>query len=79
MLMSSYDQILVIASIFVAFLASYTATDMAGRVATSSGRAARVWLVGGGFAMGIGIWSMHFIGMLAMNMAMVMSYDPASR
>lgn len=76
MLMSSYDQLLVIASIFVAFLASYTALDMAGRVATSTGRAARVWLVGGGFAMGIGIWSMHFIGMLAMNMAMVMSYDP---
>ncbi|MDN4625541.1 putative bifunctional diguanylate cyclase/phosphodiesterase [Erwinia sp. ACCC 02193] len=76
MLMSSYDQLLVIVSIFVAFLASYTALDMAGRVATSTGKAARVWLVGGGFAMGIGIWSMHFIGMLAMNLAMVMSYDP---
>jgi len=74
--MSSYDQLLVIVSIFVAFLASYTALDMAGRVATSTGKAARVWLVGGGFAMGIGIWSMHFIGMLAMNLAMVMSYDP---
>ncbi|MGE9550286.1 EAL domain-containing protein [Erwinia amylovora] len=75
MLISSYDQLLVIVSIFVAFLASYTALEMAGRVATSTGKAARVWLSGGGFAMGIGIWSMHFIGMLAMNMAMVMSYD----
>lgn len=76
MLMSSYDQLLVIVSIFVAFLASYTALDMAGRVATTTGRTAQVWLFGGGFAMGVGIWSMHFIGMLAMNMAMVMSYDP---
>ena len=77
MLMSSYDQLLVIVSIFVAFLASYTALDMAGRVATSTGKVAQVWLIGGGFAMGVGIWSMHFIGMLAMNMAMVMSYDPS--
>ena len=76
MLMSSYDHLLVTVSIFVAFLASYTALDMAGRVATSTGKVARVWLIGGGFAMGIGIWSMHFIGMLAMNVAMVMSYDP---
>ena len=76
MLMSSYDQLLVIVSIFVAVLASYTALDMAGRVATSTGRVAKVWLFGGGFAMGVGIWSMHFIGMLAMSLAMEMSYDP---
>ncbi len=76
MLMSSYDYFLVIVSIFVAFLASYTALDMAGRVATSTGKMALVWLIGGGFAMGIGIWSMHFIGMLAMNLAMVMNYEP---
>lgn len=75
MLMSSYNQLLVIISFIVAFLASYTALDMAGRVATASGKAARLWLFGGGFAMGIGIWSMHFIGMLAMNLPMVMSYD----
>lgn len=76
MLINAYDQLLVAVSIFVAILASYTALDMAGRVATSAGRVALIWLVGGGFAMGIGIWSMHFIGMLAMNMEMMMSYDP---
>ena len=75
MLMSSYNQLLVIASFIVAFLASYTALDMAGRVATSTGKVALVWLLGGGFAMGVGIWSMHFIGMLAMNLPMVMSYS----
>ncbi|MFK8259624.1 putative bifunctional diguanylate cyclase/phosphodiesterase [Erwinia sp. AnSW2-5] len=75
MLMSSYDQLLVIVSFIVAFLASYTALDMAGRVATSTGKVARVWLFGGAFAMGVGIWSMHFIGMLAMSLPMVMSYD----
>lgn len=75
MLMSSYDQLLVIVSFIVAFLASYTALDMAGRVATSTGKVALVWLLGGGFAMGVGIWSMHFIGMLAMSLPMVMSYS----
>ncbi|MFD1803982.1 putative bifunctional diguanylate cyclase/phosphodiesterase [Mixta tenebrionis] len=75
MLATSYDTIMVIVSIIVAFLASYTALDMAGRVVTSTGNAALVWLGGGGFAMGIGIWAMHFIGMLAMNMPMMMSYS----
>lgn len=75
MLMSSYDQLLVIVSFIVAFLASYTALDMAGRVATSTGKVALVWLFGGGFALGVGIWSMHFIGMLAMSLPMVMSYS----
>ncbi|MEQ4530551.1 MAG: EAL domain-containing protein [Mixta sp.] len=75
MLVTSYDTVMVVVSIIVAFLASYTALDMAGRVATSTGKAAYAWLFGGGFAMGIGIWAMHFIGMLAMNMPMMMSYS----
>lgn len=75
MLVTSYDTVMVIVSIIVAFLASYTALDMAGRVVNSTGKAAQVWLLGGGFAMGIGIWAMHFIGMLAMHMPMMMSYD----
>ncbi|MBP2168275.1 diguanylate cyclase (GGDEF)-like protein [Erwinia toletana] len=75
MLVSSYDQVMVIVSFIVAILASYTALDMAGRVGGNSGKTAIIWLLGGGFAMGIGIWSMHFIGMLAMSLPMVMSYN----
>ncbi|MEG3126950.1 bifunctional diguanylate cyclase/phosphodiesterase [Pantoea cypripedii] len=76
MLVTSYDWYTVIVSILVAMLASFTALDMAGRVATSTGKTALVWLLGGGFAMGIGIWAMHFIGMLSMSLDMVMSYNP---
>ncbi len=76
MLVSHYDQALVVISFIVAILASYTALNMATRVTTSSGTAARVWLVGGSIAMGIGIWAMHFIGMLAMNLPVSLSYDP---
>ncbi|QSW35068.1 EAL domain-containing protein [Leclercia pneumoniae] len=75
MLVSHYDQVLVVMSFVVAILASYTALNMAGRVAGSTGTAARVWLTGGGVAMGIGIWAMHFIGMLAMDVSMRMNYD----
>lgn len=76
MLVSQYDQILVVVSFIVAILASYTALNMAGRVSTSSGSSSWVWLTGGGVAMGIGIWAMHFIGMLAMDISMHLTYDP---
>ena len=76
MLVTSYDSFTVIVSILVAMLASFTALDMAGRVASSTGKVALVWLLGGGFAMGVGVWAMHFIGMLSMSLDMVMSYDP---
>ena len=77
MYVSSYNPLLVAASLFVAILASYTALDMAGRITTAQGRAAKWWLAGGASAMGVGIWSMHFIGMLAFNLPIPLGYDPA--
>lgn len=71
----TYNEILVLFSLLVAILASYTALDMAGRVATTQGVAARWWLAGGGFAMGLGVWSMHFVGMLAFHLPIPLGYD----
>ncbi len=76
MLVGSYNEILVFFSFLVAVLASYTALDMAGRVATAEGRAARLWWIGGSFSMGLGIWSMHFVGMLAFSLPIPLGYDP---
>jgi diguanylate cyclase (GGDEF)-like protein len=76
-LTGSYNAWLVIASLLVAMLASYTALDMTARVVATHGRDARWWLVGGSIAMGIGIWSMHFLGMLAFDLPIPMGYDPA--
>ncbi len=73
----SYSQSLVFFSLLVAVLASYTALDMAGRLATAQGRVARWWLAGGAAAMGLGIWSMHFIGMLAFKLPIPIGYDLA--
>jgi len=62
-------------SLTVVTLASYTALNLAGRVTSS--RNARGWLIGGALAMGVGIWSMHFVvvGMLAFSLSIPMSYD----
>lgn len=73
----SYSQSLVFFSLLVAVLASYTALDMAGRLATAQGRVARWWLAGGAAAMGMGIWSMHFIGMLAFKLPIPVGFDLA--
>ncbi|MGY3171701.1 diguanylate cyclase (GGDEF)-like protein [Pseudomonas sp. TE12234] len=77
MLIGSYSPTLVIISLCVAILASYTALDLTGRIATAKGRAVHLWTAGGAFAMGIGVWSMHFIGMLAFKLPIDLGYDIA--
>lgn len=75
MLIGSYSPALVSISLLVAILASYTALDLAGRIATTRGHAAHLWMAGGALAMGVGIWSMHFIGMLAFTLPVELGYD----
>src|SRR6266478_2024308 len=72
-----HDPVLVALSILIAALASYTALDLATRMRAASGRARRSWLVAAAIAMGGGIWSMHFVGMLAFSLPGIeISYDP---
>ncbi|KFF42508.1 MULTISPECIES: putative bifunctional diguanylate cyclase/phosphodiesterase [Pseudomonas] len=75
MLIGSYSTSLVVISLCVAMLASYTALDLAGRIATTKGRAVYLWITGGAAAMGVGIWSMHFIGMLALRLPFALGFD----
>jgi len=71
----SYDPVLVTLSIAVAILASFTALSLAGRLLATD-RAARLWwLIAAAVALGGGIWSMHFVGMLAFIMPMPATYD----
>ncbi|RKN85439.1 response regulator [Paenibacillus ginsengarvi] len=71
----SYDALLVAFSYVVAVVASYTVLDLAGRIATSVGRNRWLWLLFGAFAMGMGIWSMHFVGMLAFSLPVQVAYN----
>ncbi len=63
----SHQPILVLASIAIAIFASYTALDLANSIWAARGRARASWLAGGSIAMGVGIWSMHFVAMLALR------------
>ena len=75
---SIYNHWLVALSLAVAMLVSYTALRLASRVATSEGKGSRIWLGIGAIAMGIGIWSMHFVGMLALELPISLAYNVAT-
>lgn len=70
----TYDDRLVALSVVLAVFASYAALDLAGRVTASQGKARAYWLTAGGAALGVGIWSMHCVGMLALNMPTAVYY-----
>jgi PAS domain S-box-containing protein len=73
-LIGSYNYALVALSVLIAIFASYAALDLAGRVTAAGGRTRAVWLLGGAGAMGTGIWSMHYIGMLAFILPIPVAY-----
>jgi PAS domain S-box-containing protein len=73
-LIGSYNYALVALSVLIAMFASYVALDLAGRVTAASGWTQAVWLLGGAAAMGTGIWSMHYIGMLAFILPVPVAY-----
>jgi len=70
----SYDYSEVARSVLIAIAASYAALDLAGRVTAASGRIRLAWLGGGATAMGIGVWAMHFKGMLAFHLPVPVEY-----
>ena len=69
-----YDPWVVAASVLIASLASYVALDLAKRVRTQERRVALAWWAVGSLAMGTGIWSMHFVGMLAYSLPIALGY-----
>ena len=71
----TYNPYLVVLSAVIAALASYTALELASRVTRSQGVTRKLWLMGGATAMGTGIWSMHFIAMLAFSIPIFISYN----
>ncbi|HKR32061.1 MAG TPA: MHYT domain-containing protein [Terriglobales bacterium] len=70
-----YDYRLVILSILIAICAAYSALELAGRTTAASGKWRPAWLAGGSIAMGFGIWSMHYVGMLAFTLPIPVLYD----
>src|SRR5467141_776394 len=73
-LICSHSYTLVALSVLIAIFTSYAALDLAGRVTAAGGWIRAVWLLGGAGAMGTGIWSMHYIGMLACILPVPVAY-----
>lgn len=71
----THDMSLVALSYIIAFMASLTALDLARRVHFSESWKKKIWLISGSCAMGIGIWAMHFIAMLAFKLPVAVSYN----
>src|ERR1700733_12155322 len=74
-LTGSYDYRLVGLSVVIAMLAAYAALDLGGRVTAARGYRRVIWLTGGAVSMGMGIWAMHYIGMLAYSLPVTVLYD----
>ena len=66
---------LVALSVLAAMMGSFTALTHAQRMRESSGRSAWIWMTAGGITLGLAIWSMHFIGMLAFHLPIPLGYD----
>ena len=74
LLAGSYNPVLVTLSLVVAMFASYAALLVA-RHAVALKQHRGLWLCGGGLCLGLGIWAMHFVGMLAFTLPCASSYD----
>ena len=70
----SFDPLLVIASYFIATCAAYVALAVTQRMVVSTGLRP-LWLSLGALSMAGGIWSMHFVGMLAFKLPIPVGYD----
>ena len=70
----SYDPLWVTVSVLIAIAASFFAFEMSSRFALSGRR--RIWLPFGAIVLGLGVWSMHFIGMLAFRLDCNTAYEP---
>jgi PAS domain S-box-containing protein len=74
-LVGSYNYNLVALSVLIAIFASYAALELAARTTAAVKHIRLLWLSGGAIAMGTGIWSMHYIGMLAFRLPVEVLYD----
>jgi PAS domain S-box-containing protein len=75
MIDNSYSLALVILSVLVATVGAYVAVEIARRARAAERRRRFVWACGGALALGLGIWSMHFVGMLALQLPVLVWYD----
>lgn len=72
----NYVPNLVIASVAVAIMASFTSLRLTNGLAALDHHGRKVRVSQAAFALGGGIWSMHFVGMLSISVDIPIFYDP---
>ena len=72
---ATYEPMMVIASVVVAIMASFTGLRLVSGMDALDGARRRVQIAKAAFALGGGIWSMHFVGMLAVRLPSALGYD----
>lgn len=70
-----YDPWLVAASVAIAVMASFTGLRLASGLKDLHGDARRWQIAKAAITLGGGIWSMHFVGMLAVRLPVLVTYD----
>jgi PAS domain S-box-containing protein len=75
-MVTSWNYGIVALSVITAIIGSFVALSVAEHLRMTKGIERLFWMGLGASIMGLAIWSMHFVGMLAMSMNMPMSYDP---
>jgi len=70
----SFDPTIVVLSVMASILAVFVALDLTGRVAANDGTTRLAWMLAGALATGVGMWTMHFTGMLALRLPVTVAY-----
>src|SRR3954469_21296394 len=73
-MLGHFDPFIVCLSVLASILAVYVALDLTGRVAASSGAVRSAWMLAGALATGVGMWTMHLSGMLALRLPVTVAY-----
>jgi PAS domain S-box-containing protein len=75
---ASHDTSLVILSVVVAAVASFAALTLTARARSGLTDRRHLWLFAAALALGGGIWTMHFVAMLAFQLPLAVAYDPVA-
>ncbi|GAP95741.1 sensor histidine kinase [Leptolyngbya sp. NIES-2104] len=74
-LVATSDFRLIVLSVLISFIGSYTAIDIAEQIPIDSARSRQFWLIGSGIVLGLTIWAMHFTGILAHTLPIPVGYN----
>lgn len=75
-MLGTHHFILIIISVLIAIISSYTALTLAERITDKHRSHKNIWILSASFNMGVGIFATHFIAMSAMHVTIPIKYDP---